>query len=129
MSSIEEDVLPQFIQIMAPTRSRIERDSTCLQFHSQSGHHQNLHPDLTHFVEVFPAQPSHHEGLWEAGVREMKQALAKIIGSQKLTFEELAIALSHVEATLDCRPITTLDSLPDDGIPVLTPAHFHGRPS
>ena len=54
----------------------------------------------------------------------MKQALAKIVGSQKLTFEELAPALSHVEATLNCRPITILDSLPDDGIPVLSPAHF-----
>ena len=59
----------------------------------------------------------------------MKRALAKIMDSQKLTFEELATALSHVEATLNCRPINTLDSLPDDGIPVLTPAHFlNGRP-
>ena len=54
----------------------------------------------------------------------MKRALAKIMGSQKLTFKELATALSHVEATLNCRPITTLDSLPDDGSPVITPAHF-----
>ena len=59
----------------------------------------------------------------------MKRALAKIMGSQKLTFKELATALSHVEATLNCRPITTLDLLPDDDIPVLTPAHFlNGHP-
>ncbi len=76
-----------------------------------------------------PVQSPHHGGLWEAGVKQMKRALAKIIGSQKLTFEELATALTHVEALLNCRPITTLDSLPDDGIPVLTPAHFlNGRP-
>ena len=75
-----------------------------------------------------PVQSPHHGGLWEAGVKAMKRALAKIIGCQKLTFEELATALTHVEAILNCRPIITLDSLPDDGIPVLTPAHFlNGR--
>ena len=76
-----------------------------------------------------PVQSPHHGGLWEASVREMKRCLLKIVGQAKLDFEALTTVLAEAEASLNSRPIASLDAMPDDGCPVLTPGHFiTGRP-
>ena len=51
-----------------------------------------------------PVQPPHYGGLWEAGVREMKRALAKIVGNYKLKFEELTTILTDIEASSTADP-------------------------
>ena len=79
-----------------------------------------------HFI---PVQSPHQGGLWEAGVREMKRTLTKIIGNHRLYFEDLSTILTDVEATLNSRPITPFEAHEEDGSPALTPGHFLiGRP-
>ena len=63
-------------------------------------------------------------GLWEAGVCSMKGLLKKMVKPHPLSFEELTTLLTEAEATLNSRPLLTSDSLPLDGVPILTPAHF-----
>ena len=69
-------------------------------------------------------QSPRHGELWEANVREMKRCLLKIVGQPKLNFEALTTVLAEAESSLNCWPIVTLDAMPDDGCPVLTPGHF-----
>ena len=84
---------------------------------------RNIH---WHFI---PVRSPHHGGLWEAGVREMKRILTKVLGEHKLWFEDLATILTDVEATLNSQPIATFDSHQEDGSTALTPGHFLvGRP-
>ena len=54
----------------------------------------------------------------------MKRLMRKIVGVHQLTFEELNTVTTEAEATLNSRPLLPVDSLPDDGVPVLTPGHF-----
>ena len=57
-------------------------------------------------------------------MKSAKILLRKILGTQTLTVEEYASVLSDVEATLNSRPLCVLNSLPEDGMEVLTPGHF-----
>lgn len=61
-------------------------------------------------------------GLWEAAVKSLKYHLKRVLGSQKLTFEEFSTLLCQIEACLNSRPICTLTENPDDSY--LTPGHF-----
>ena len=54
----------------------------------------------------------------------MKIFLAKVIGSHNLYIDELYSITVKIEAILNSRPLTPLDSAQDDGIEVLTPGHF-----
>lgn len=59
----------------------------------------------------------------------MKRILRKTVGGYRLNFEKLSTVLVEAEATLNSRPLLTTDSMPLDGVPVLTPGHFLiGRP-
>ena len=79
-----------------------------------------------HFI---PGRAPYFGGLWEAAVKSAKILLWKILGTQTLTVEEYASVLSDVEATLNSHPLCVLNSLPEDGMEVLTPGHFLiGRP-
>lgn len=68
-----------------------------------------------------PAWPS-AGGLWEAAVKSLKYHLKRIIGDQKLTYEEFTTLLYQIEACLNSRPLCQLTESPEDD--VLTPGHF-----
>ena len=71
-----------------------------------------------------PSRSPHFGGFWESEVKGMKRLMRKIAGTHKLTFEELNTVVVEAEATLNSRPLLTVDLLPEDGMPVLTPGHF-----
>ena len=71
-----------------------------------------------------PARSPHFGGLWEAAVKSMKLLLTKVVGPHNLFIDELYSVTVEIEAVLNSRPLTPLDSAPDDGIEVLTPGHF-----
>ncbi|XP_055840517.1 uncharacterized protein LOC129908191 [Episyrphus balteatus] len=73
-----------------------------------------------HFIP--PASP-HFGGLWEAGVKSVKYHLKRVVGMERLTFEELATLLAQIEACLNSRPLCPLSDSIDD-LNALTPAHF-----
>ena len=71
-----------------------------------------------------PARSPHFGGLWEASVKSMKLLLTKVVGPHNLFIDELYSITVEIEAILNSRPLTPLDSAQDDGIEVLTPGHF-----
>ncbi len=74
-----------------------------------------------HFVQ---ARTPHFGGIWEAGIKAMKQRLKKIISPHPLRQDELEVILADVSAIMNSRPICTLEATePDDDL-VLTPGHF-----
>lgn len=75
---------------------------------------------IWHFI---PPYAPHMGGLHEAAVKSAKHHLRRVIGNQQLTFEELATLLTHIEACLNSRPITSLTDNAGDAI-ALTPSHF-----
>ncbi|XP_033212356.1 uncharacterized protein LOC117169955 [Belonocnema kinseyi] len=74
----------------------------------------------SHFI---PLRSPHLGGLWEAGVRLIKNHLKRILGESFLTFEDYYTVLTQIEACLNSRPITYLSDDPADPLP-LTPGHF-----
>ncbi|XP_075990233.1 uncharacterized protein LOC142985873 [Anticarsia gemmatalis] len=69
-----------------------------------------------------PSWPSGN-GLCEAAVKSLKYHLKRVVGEQKLTYEEYATILSQLEACLNSRPLCPLSEDPDN-LDYLTPAHF-----
>ncbi|KAL0820903.1 hypothetical protein ABMA28_005563 [Loxostege sticticalis] len=69
-----------------------------------------------------PAWPS-AGGIWERAVRSLKHHLRRVVGEQKLTFEEYTTILTQIEACLNSRPLCPLTENIDD-LDFLTPAHF-----
>ncbi|XP_073967015.1 uncharacterized protein [Choristoneura fumiferana] len=75
-----------------------------------------------------PAYAPNFNGLAEAGIKQAKFHLKRILGNTHLTFEELASLFSQIEAILNSRPLCPLSPSPNDFSP-LTPGHFLvGRP-
>ncbi|CAK1591379.1 unnamed protein product [Parnassius mnemosyne] len=72
-----------------------------------------------------PPYTPHFGGLWEAGVKSVKQHLRKTLTSN-LTFEEFMTVLTQIEACLNSRPLTPISTDVDtiEDIQVLTPGHF-----
>lgn len=73
-----------------------------------------------HFI---PPRSPHFGGLWEAGIKSMKQHLRKIMGNSVLTFEELSTVLYQIEACLNSRPLCPMTSDHED-LSALTLGHF-----
>lgn len=80
----------------------------------------SLESTTWHFI---PPYAPNFGGLWEAGVRCVKTHLRKVIGDKNLTYEELSTVLAQIEACLNSRPITILNEINGDPLP-LTPGHF-----
>ncbi|XP_076230267.1 uncharacterized protein LOC143176322 [Nomia melanderi] len=72
---------------------------------------------------LIPPHSPHFGGLWEGVVKSAKYHLTRVIGDQRLTFEELYTLLTQVESCLNSRPLSPLSSDPTDLLP-LTPGHF-----
>nr|XP_053608986.1 uncharacterized protein LOC128674488 [Plodia interpunctella] len=62
-------------------------------------------------------------GLWERAVRSVKFHLKRVVGAQRLTFEEYSTLLAQLEACLNSRPLCAITENIDD-LDCLTPAHF-----
>ncbi len=62
-------------------------------------------------------------GLAEAGVKSLITHLVRVVGEQRLTYEELNTVLIQVESLLNSRPICAQSDDPNDLLP-LTPGHF-----
>lgn len=87
---------------------------------------ENFYKEITELqVEWHFNAPScpHAGGLWERAVRSLKHHLKRVIGHQKLTFEEYCTLLAKIEACLNSRPLCALTEDPED-LDFLTPAHF-----
>ena len=75
-----------------------------------------------------PERAPHFGGLWEAAVKSAKQHLRRVIGQQRLDFEEFCTILCH-ESCMNSRPLLPISSHADAGIETLTQGHFLiGRP-
>lgn len=62
-------------------------------------------------------------GLWEGAVKSLKYHLKRVVGEQKLTYEEFSTILSQLEGCLNARPLCALSEDPED-LDCLTPSHF-----
>ncbi len=71
-----------------------------------------------------PGRAPHFGGIWEAAVKSVKTYLRKTVGSYVLSVEEAITILVEIEATMNSRPLCPMDTMPDDGVEALTPAHF-----
>ncbi|XP_022899870.1 uncharacterized protein [Onthophagus taurus] len=61
-----------------------------------------------------PPGAPHFNGLAEAGVKSVKYHLLRVVGDQKLTFEEVYTVLTQVEAVFNFRPLAALSNDPND---------------
>ena len=78
-----------------------------------------------HFI---PPRTPHMGGLWESAVKQMKLLMRKRLPAHRLKTDELASVLVEIEAILNSRPLTPIEST-DPEVTTLTPGHFLiGRP-
>lgn len=71
-----------------------------------------------------PSWPS-AGGLWEAAVKSLKYHLKRVIGEQRLTYEEFSTLITQIEGCLNSRPLCPLSDDPEE-LDALTPSHFLG---
>ena len=71
-----------------------------------------------------PERAPHFGRLQEAAVKSAKGHLKRVIGTQKMTYEEFSTVAAQVEASLNGRPLVSITSHSNDGVSTLTPGHF-----
>ena len=71
-----------------------------------------------------PEHSPHFGGIWEAAVKSTKTHLKRIVGSVKLTNEELSTVLTQIEAVLNSRPLVPMVTQDGEGVEAFTPGHF-----
>ena len=57
-------------------------------------------------------------------MKSAKGHLKRVIGTQKMTYEEFSTVAAQVEACLNSRPLVSITSHSNDGVSTLTPGHF-----
>lgn len=136
---VSDMTTPGFI---AAFRRFVARRGHCSRLWSDNGtnfvgaakelqHLVDIQPAIIEYLETngtewhfIPPHAPNFGGLWEAGVKSTKFHLKRVIGDTTLTFEEMSTLLSQVEACLNSRPMTFVNS-EDPGEPEpLTPGHF-----
>ncbi|XP_050431415.1 uncharacterized protein LOC126839984 [Adelges cooleyi] len=70
-----------------------------------------------------PPSAPHFGALWESAVKTTKFHLTRVIKDARLTLGELTTLLCQVEACVNSRPMTPLNSDPSEA-EAITPAHF-----
>lgn len=70
-----------------------------------------------------PPSAPHFGGIWESTVKSIKHHLKRVIYDHKLTNTETRTILCQIEACLNSRPLTPLNSDHSD-LADLTPSHF-----
>ncbi len=89
---------------------------------------QSSKRSISHFACNNNLRTPHMGGLWESAVKQMKLLMRKLIQPHHLRTDELSSILVEIEAVLNSRPLTPLESTDPDNL-VLTPGHFLvGRP-
>ncbi|XP_074028529.1 uncharacterized protein [Leptinotarsa decemlineata] len=86
------------------------------------GFHIAAQQELIEWSFIPPSSP-HFGGLWEAGIKSVKNHISRVLGKQLLTYEEFNTLLVQVESVLNSRPLCPISSDPND-LSVLTPGHF-----
>ena len=86
----------------------------CSDDAQQTLHHWASAKNITWYFS--PSRAQHFGGLWESVVKAMKTTLKKVVGEQILRNDELFTLLYEAAAVLNSRPLSTLDSMPEDGI-------------
>ena len=61
-------------------------------------------------------------GFYERMVRTVKRSLRKVLGSARVSYEELQTLLTEIECTINSRPLTFVN--PEDVEELLTPSHL-----
>ncbi|XP_055527154.1 uncharacterized protein LOC129719770 [Wyeomyia smithii] len=72
--------------------------------------------------KFIPPRAPHQGGLWEAGVKSVKN-LSKVLNESHFTYEELCTLLYQIEAILNSRPIVQQSDDSKD-YQALCPGHF-----
>nr|XP_033320861.1 uncharacterized protein LOC117217400 [Megalopta genalis] len=72
---------------------------------------------------LIPPREPHFGGLWRTRCPLGKGSPKRVVGDQKLTYEEMYTVLAQIEACLNSRPLHPLSTDPSDLNP-LTPGHF-----
>lgn len=120
---------------LAALRRFISRRGRCTRIHSDCGTNfvaasKFIADIMQHAVEsekidwrFIPPSAPHFGGLWEAGIKSVKNHLIRLVGDQILTYEELYTVFTQIEALLNSRPLSPISSDPND-LTALSPGHF-----
>lgn len=91
---------------------------------------QQVEPTIREFCitegmewKFIPPRSPNFGGVWEAGIKSVKQHMKKVLGSSIPTYEEMLTLLKQIEGCLNSRPISPMSADPRDPMP-LTPGHF-----
>lgn len=121
----------------------ISRRGPCEQLHSDNGtnfhganrqmqndlkewQNEQVKQDLAHRGtkwHFIPPGAPHQGGIWEAAVKSAKRHIVRVVGNERMDYEQFNTLLIRVEACLNSRPLVALYDDPDDKL-ALTPGDF-----